>query len=28
MPSCADHAADGVAIHKRRAGRWRFVTAG
>jgi hypothetical protein len=27
-PSCADHAADGVAIFKRREGRWRFVTAG
>ena len=26
--SCADHAADGVAIFKRRSGAWRFVTAG
>ena len=26
--SCAEHAADGVAVFKRRAERWRFVTAG
>lgn len=26
--SCADHAADGVALFKRRRGAWRFVTAG
>jgi hypothetical protein len=28
--SCLDHAADGVAIYKRRKGnnKWRFVTAG
>jgi hypothetical protein len=26
--SCADHAADGVAVFKRRGDRWRFVTAG
>jgi hypothetical protein len=27
-PSCADHAADGVAVFRRREGKWRFVTAG
>jgi hypothetical protein len=26
--SCAEHAADGVAVFKRRGGSWRFVTAG
>jgi hypothetical protein len=26
--SCADHAADGLAVFKRRGGAWRFVTAG
>jgi hypothetical protein len=26
--SCAEHAADGIALFKRRAGTWRFVTAG
>jgi hypothetical protein len=26
--SCAEHAADGVAVFKRRRGKWRFVTAG
>jgi hypothetical protein len=26
--SCADHAADGIAVFKRRDGRWKFVTAG
>ena len=26
--SCADYAADGVAIFKHRRGKWRFVTAG
>ena len=26
--SCQDHAADGVAVYKRRRGEWRFVTAG
>lgn len=26
--SCAEHAADGIAVFKRRAGKWRFVTAG
>jgi hypothetical protein len=26
--SCQEHAADGVAIFKRRGGKWRFVTAG
>jgi hypothetical protein len=26
--SCADHAADGVAVFRRRNGKWRFVTAG
>jgi hypothetical protein len=25
---CAEHAADGIAIFKRRNGAWRFVTAG
>jgi hypothetical protein len=25
---CAEHAADGVAIFRRRDGKWRFVTAG
>jgi hypothetical protein len=26
--SCLEHAGDGVAVFKRRAGKWRFVTAG
>jgi hypothetical protein len=26
--SCAEHAADGMAVFKRRRGAWRFVTAG
>ena len=26
--SCADHAADGLAVFQRRHGAWRFVTAG
>jgi hypothetical protein len=26
--SCTDHAADGVAVFRRRGGKWRFVTAG
>jgi hypothetical protein len=26
--SCADHAADGLAVFQRRRGVWRFVTAG
>jgi hypothetical protein len=26
--SCAEHAADGLAVFKRRRGAWRFVTAG
>jgi hypothetical protein len=26
--SCQEHAGDGVAVFKRRGGKWRFVTAG